>query len=69
LVIFGIVLIALAAWRYNQVLWQIERGDFRPNRLIIWVVTGITMTLGALSLPLLLQKQEPPPSPSMPKKP
>ncbi|HEY9884985.1 MAG TPA: DUF202 domain-containing protein [Thermosynechococcaceae cyanobacterium] len=69
LVIFGIVLIGLAAWRYNQVLWQIERGDFRPNRLIIWVITGITMTLGALSLPLLLQKQEPPPSPSMPKKP
>ena len=68
LVVFGIVLIALAAWRYNQVLWQIERGDYRPNRLIIWVITGITMMLGALSIPLLLQ-QEQPPSPSMPKKP
>ncbi|MBD2075015.1 DUF202 domain-containing protein [Phormidium sp. FACHB-592] len=68
LVIFGIVLIALAAWRYNQVLWQIERGDYRPNRLIIWGITGITIVLGALSIPLLLQ-QEPPPSPSMPKKP
>lgn len=32
LVVFGIALIALAAWRYNQVLWQIERGDYRPSR-------------------------------------
>jgi len=39
LVVFGIALIALATWRYNQVLWQIERGDYRPSRLIIWVIT------------------------------
>lgn len=69
LVIFGIALIALAAWRYNQVLWQIERGDYRPNRLIIWIVTGITMILGTLSIPLLLvQNQEPTSPPSIPKK-
>ncbi|MCY7322581.1 MAG: DUF202 domain-containing protein [Phormidesmis sp. CAN_BIN36] len=67
LVIFGIALIALAAWRYDQVLWQIEQGDYRPNRLVIWIVTGITIILGTLSIPLLLlQNQEPIPPPSIP---
>ena len=32
MVIFGIALIALAAWRYSQVFWQIERGDYQPSR-------------------------------------
>lgn len=54
LVIVGIVLIALAAWRYNQVFWQIERSDYQPNRLIIWVTAGIVMVLGVLSIPFLL---------------
>lgn len=70
LVIFGIALIALAAWRYNQVLWQIERGDYRPNRFIIWIITGITITLGTLSIPLLLvQNHEPTSPPPILKKP
>jgi len=70
LVIFGIALIAVAAWRYNQVLWQIERGDYRPNRFIIWIITGITITLGTLSIPLLLvQNQEPTSPPPILKKP
>jgi putative membrane protein len=54
LVIFGIVVIALAAWRYNQVFWQIERGDYRPNRFLIWLLTGVVIVLGILSVPLLL---------------
>ncbi|MBW4440702.1 MAG: DUF202 domain-containing protein [Plectolyngbya sp. WJT66-NPBG17] len=54
LVVFGIVVIAIAAWRYNQVLWQIEQGDYRPSRLMIWIVTVIVMVLGTLSIPLVL---------------
>ncbi|NES98779.1 MAG: DUF202 domain-containing protein [Desertifilum sp. SIO1I2] len=54
LVVFGIIAIALAAWRYNQVFWQIERSDYRPNRLPVWIVTGAVMILGILSLPLLI---------------
>lgn len=54
LVVFGIVIIAVAAWRYNRVLGQIERGDYRPSRLTIWVVTAVVMILGTLSIPLLL---------------
>ncbi|MBW4645831.1 MAG: DUF202 domain-containing protein [Goleter apudmare HA4340-LM2] len=53
-VIFGIVAIALAAWRYNQVFWEIERGAYRPHRLSVWIMTGVVIILGILSLPLLL---------------
>lgn len=53
LVIIGIILIALSAWRYNQVYWQIERGDYRPNRLIIWITAGIVIVVGVVSIPLL----------------
>ncbi|BAY13313.1 YidH family protein [Calothrix sp. NIES-2098] len=54
LVITGIVTIALAAWRYNQVFWQIERGDYQPHRLSIWIITGVVMIFGFLSIPILL---------------
>lgn len=64
LVIFGIIAIALAAWRYNQVFWQIERGDYRPNRLLIWLTTGVVMILGLLSLPLLLWRNPPTAAPA-----
>jgi putative membrane protein len=54
LVVFGIAVIPLAAWRYNRVFWQIERGDYRPNRLLVWIMTGTVMILGTLTIPLLL---------------
>ena len=54
LVIFGIIVICLAAWRYNQVFWQIERGNYRPNRLLVWMMAGVVTILGALSIPLVL---------------
>jgi putative membrane protein len=63
LVIVGIVTIALAAWRYNQVFWQIERGNYRPNRLIVWLLTGIVMILGTLSIPLVLWRNSQVPNP------
>ncbi|MEG4961359.1 MULTISPECIES: DUF202 domain-containing protein [unclassified Microcoleus] len=54
LVVFGIAVIPLAAWRYNRVFWQIERGDYRPNRVLVWIMTGTVMILGTLTIPLLL---------------
>ncbi len=57
MVVFGIAVIALAAWRYNQVFWQIERGDYRPNRVLVWILTGVVMILGTLSIPLLLWRE------------
>lgn len=58
LVVFGLLVIVLAAWRYNQVFWQIERGDYRPNRLVIWIMTAVVIFLGTLSIPLLLWRGE-----------
>ncbi len=66
LVIFGIAVIALAAWRYNRVYWQIEQGNYQPDRLMIWLTTVIVMTLGILSIPLLLLRDKVPSSPSFP---
>ncbi|NJR50586.1 MAG: DUF202 domain-containing protein [Leptolyngbyaceae cyanobacterium CSU_1_3] len=60
LVVFGILTIVLAAWRYSQVFWQIERGDYRPSRLLVWVMTGVVIVFGTLSLPLLLRNTETP---------
>ncbi len=54
LVIFGLVFIGLAAWRYNKVFWQIERADYRTNRFLIYFLLGIVMFIGVLTIPLLL---------------
>ncbi|AFY65499.1 YidH family protein [Geitlerinema sp. PCC 7407] len=54
LVIAGVGLVLFAAWHYNQVFWQIERGQYRPNRWIIWVTTGLVVILGLCSLPLMV---------------
>ncbi|BCX08223.1 MAG: hypothetical protein KatS3mg066_2082 [Fischerella sp.] len=62
LVIFGIMTIAFAAWRYNQAYWQIEKGDYRPMRYMVWVIAGIVMLFGFFSLPLLIMRNTVPPS-------
>lgn len=64
LVIIGIILVALSAWRYNKVYEQIESGDYRPSRLIIWITAGIVAIVGAISIPILLWRQTPIPTPS-----
>lgn len=60
LVIVGIVVISLAAWRYNQVFWQIERSDYQPNRLMVWLITGVVTILGIFSIPLVLSRDQVP---------
>ncbi len=69
LVIFGILVVALAAWRYNKVFWQIERSDYKPNRLIVWIMTGVVIILGLLSIPLLLWRDNVPSRSPVPTKP
>ena len=65
LVIVGIIVIALAALRYNQVFWQIERGDYRPNQLLVWIITLVVIVLGILSIPLVLLREQVPKSPAI----
>jgi putative membrane protein len=60
LVILGIVTIALAAWQYNRVFWQIERGNYQPNRLLVWIMTGVVISLGFFTIPLLLLREHVP---------
>jgi putative membrane protein len=67
-IVFGIVTIALAAWRYSQVFWQIERSDYRPSRLMVWVMTASVIILGILSLPLILLRDLTPNSTPAPKR-
>jgi putative membrane protein len=64
LVILGILMIVLAAWRYNQVFQQIEREDYQPNRLIVWLIAAIVTILGILSIPLVLYRNQEPGDPS-----
>jgi putative membrane protein len=60
LVVVGMIIIILAVWRYNKVFWQIERSDYRPSRLLVWVTAAIVIFLGFLSIPLLLFRQTSP---------
>gem|GEM_PF-95259 len=62
LVVVGVLAMVLAAWRYNQVFWQIEHNSYRPSRLAVWIMTAVTIVLGLLSIPLLLFDQQKPPS-------
>jgi putative membrane protein len=57
LVTVGIIIIILAVWRYNQVFWQIEQGNYQPNRLMVWVTAAIVIFLGLLSIPFLVWRQ------------
>jgi len=66
-VVFGILTIVLATWRYNQVFWQIERGDYRPSRILVWVIATIVIILGALSLRLIVGSRTLNPSTVTPK--
>lgn len=68
LVVLGIVTIALAAWRYNQVFWQIERGDYRPDRSLVWIMTGAVILLGGLSIPLIMWRDRELPQKPIPQK-
>ena len=64
LVIVGILFIVFAVWRYNQVFWQIEQGNYQPNRFMVWVTGAIVIVLGLLSIPYILWRQ--PSTPSTP---
>lgn len=59
LVITGMIIIVIAAWNYNQVFWQIEQGNYQPNRLLIWMMTAIVIILGLMSLPLFFRRDLP----------
>lgn len=54
LVIFGIIIIVLAVWRYNRVFRQIEQDDFQPSRFLVWIAAGLIILIGVFSTSFLL---------------
>lgn len=61
LIIAGLIIVGLAAFRYNRVYLQIEQENYRPSRYTIWIVTGVISLLGILSLPLVWGGRNPQP--------
>ncbi|NCJ07178.1 DUF202 domain-containing protein [Synechococcales cyanobacterium C] len=57
MVVVGIVILLTSAWDYNRVYWQIEQGGYRPNRWLVFLMTGIVAILGILSIPLILWRE------------
>ncbi len=68
LVIFGMIVIVLALLNYNRAFWQIERGNYQPNRIMVWMTGIMVVIFGLLSLTLMWQvKSYPRLNPSMQK--
>jgi putative membrane protein len=65
LVVLGIVALILAGWRYNQVFLQIERGDYQPTRILVWMMLGAVIALGIASIPLILENHATPDLPPL----
>jgi len=61
LIFAGLIIVGLAAFRYNRVYRQIEQGNYRPSRYTVWIVTGVIALLGILSLPLVWGGRDPQP--------
>jgi putative membrane protein len=55
LVIFGIIVIAVSGLIYNQTFLQIERGNYRPKRFLVWMMVGAVIALGLFCIPLILE--------------
>ncbi|MEM9537767.1 MAG: DUF202 domain-containing protein [Cyanobacteria bacterium P01_E01_bin.45] len=70
MVAIGITTIGLGLWEYNRAYRQIEADDYRPNRVLVWVVAIAILLLGVISLPLALwraaaSKPKPPDPPAL----
>jgi putative membrane protein len=60
LVIFGIIVIVLALLNYNRAFWQIERGNYQPNRIMVWITGIMVVIFGLFSLTLMLRVKSSP---------
>lgn len=54
LVVIGVIVIGLAAWRYGVTFQQIEQNSYRPNPWMVGTMTAVVMLLGILTIPILL---------------
>lgn len=57
LVAVGLILIPVAAWRFNQVQTQIESGLYRPSGVLVWVTAVLVTLMGILTIPVVLLRE------------
>jgi putative membrane protein len=50
MVVFGILLMVWAAIRYTRVSREIDRGQYRPITVAVWVITLTVLLMGSGSL-------------------
>lgn len=53
LVTLGVAATVVAAARYERVYTQIERGNFKPDRGWVWVISAVIFALGVSIVPFL----------------
>jgi putative membrane protein len=56
MVVVGAALIVWAAYRYTQVSYQIDRGEYLPNRSMVWVLTAAVLIFGVVGIFWLFQR-------------
>lgn len=61
LIIAGVALVVLSVWRYNKAFRQIEEGNYRTSRLMVWITAAIVIIFGILSIPFVFFQQPNPP--------
>lgn len=55
-VILGALMIVWAAIRYTQVTTQIDRGEYRPNTTMVWILTTAMFLFVVASLSWLFRR-------------
>lgn len=56
LVVLGILVIGVALYNYDRAFWQIERGDYQPNRFIVFMTALLVVIVGFLSLAVMVRR-------------
>ena len=56
MVMFGICLLVFAAFHYNRISAAIEREDYRPKSIVVWIITAAVLLTGAASLVWLFSR-------------
>ena len=55
MVILGTLLMLVSSWNYQRTGRDIDSGDYRPNRALIWIVSILAFSFGITAIVLILQ--------------
>jgi putative membrane protein len=54
--LFGMLLLMWGGIHYTRVSYQIDRADYRPNRVMVWIITLAVLLIGAPAVAWLFQR-------------